>query len=153
MDVQDRSVRPGRVVAAVAAAVLALVVVAVPASAQQVPTAEASTECRDGEGWISVEITTAFESTFWIEIDGVVVADGVVVTPPGGIQTFGPYANGDHTVVVDWDGNILDTTVNVDCQPATTTTTSTTTTAPPASVSPSTTIAPQPVVVAPAYTG
>ena len=143
----------GAVAAAVGAA-LVLAVLAPPASAQQVPTATASVACRDDAGWISVEITTAFQSSFWITIDDVLVADGIVIDPPGGIRTYGPYADGDHTVVVDWDGNILDTTVSVACEPAPTTTTSTTsTTAPPVSVAPSTTIAPTPVVVAPAYTG
>ena len=146
-----RTARP--VAAVVAGLALAVAVLAAPAGAQQAPTAEASVTCRDGAGWISVEIFTDFQSTFWITIDDELVADGIVIDPPGGIRTFGPYADGDHTVVVDWDGTILDTTVNVDCEPEPTTTTTTSTTAPPSSLAPSTTVAAAPVVAAPAYTG
>jgi hypothetical protein len=102
-----------------------------PVAAGVLPTADAFVECRDGEGFILVEIVDEFSTTYNVYIDDELV-DADVTDSDGGFYSYGPYADGVHNVRVDWLGEeleILNVDVTIDCPDATTTTAAPTTTA------------------------
>ncbi len=153
--------RPARVaLAAGGASILVTAALMAPAGAGQPlpdPTASADVSCRNDEGYIHVSIVDDFSTTYDVVIGGIVV-DPAITDTDGGVNTYGPYADGDYLVEVEWldeEVNILEETVTIDCIPDGTTTTAapTTTTAPPEQVAPTTTAAPAPIAVQPTYTG
>jgi LPXTG-motif cell wall-anchored protein len=115
-----------------------------PVAGQDIPTASATAACDGSTGQIQVSIVDDFSTTYDVIIDGATVASGITDTD-GGVETFSPYDDGVHTVVVIWlaeQQTILDTEVTVDCEvPETTTTTVAATTTTTVAATTTTTVA------------
>jgi len=80
------------------------------------PGTQTNTDCGSNGADISVLIADGPSEKFDIFIDGTQVAEKVNPQPQG--FTFGPYANGTHTIRVYWYGeavNILETEIVIDC--------------------------------------
>jgi hypothetical protein len=137
---------PAAVGAALALAGGTIAMVAFPGtvSAQTVPTASAEAVCTPDGGAIRVSIVDDVSDEYDIII-GEEVVDSDVTDTDGGFYEYGPYADGEWTVIVDWiDGEetILDTVVTVDCAAA-----------PPTTAAPTTIAVADATATAPAFTG